>query len=90
MTTCGAGPTRDERYRRRATNQEVVEIVDCSTGNGGQTTSKNAAIGPRIAVNRNHAQAERLRVRAYPAARIATVSHIAETIDESVANSCMT
>lgn len=46
-------------------------------------------MGPRNAVRRNQYQGERFRVRAKPPARIATLSHIAETIDVRVPTSCM-
>lgn len=58
-------------------------------GSGGHTTSRNAEIGPRNAVRTNQYQGERFRVRAKPPARMATLSHIAETIDVRVATSCI-
>lgn len=69
-------------FRRPSLPLALRDIrVRCAGSRAGHVTRRNATSGPRNSVNRNHVQADRLRVRAYPPATIATVNQTSPTAE---------
>jgi hypothetical protein len=70
-------------------SRDALGVSGADAGTVGNTTRKKAAIGPKMSVRTNQPRADRLRLRAKPPARSATVTQSEETTDDSDATSSM-